>query len=242
MQLTATTTIPPQAGQFLIGANSTATAANINAALTTAVSGLANGALVAASAMKASSEFFSGSPVPRVGGPPFATATTQVPGTAANTLSWYNGETGTDPARGTAVARVDDGITVQYGARANEPALTAQLQTIAAMAAMSTTPGDPNASAQVGALYQRVATKLLAQTGQQSVQDIEADFAGAQAAMKSATDRQTQTKNTAETMLQSIEGVTDAEVTAKILAVQNSLNASYQTTAMLYQTTLLKFL
>ena len=60
--------------------------------------------------------------------------------------------------------------------------------------------------------------------------------------MKSATDRQTQTKNTAETMLQSIEGVTDAEVTAKLLAVQNSLNASYQTTAMLYQTTLLKYI
>jgi flagellar hook-associated protein 3 FlgL len=242
VQLTATTTTPPQAGQFLIGANSTATAANLNTALTTAVGGLANGALVAASALKASSEFFSGSPVPRVSGPPFATATAQVPGTAANTLSWYNGETGTDPARGTALARVDDGITVQYGARANEPALTAQLQTIAAMAAMTTTAGDPNASAQIGALYQRVATKLLTQTGQQSVQDIAADFAGAQAAMKSATDRQTQTRNTAETMLQSIEGVTDAEVTAKLLAVQNSLNASYQTTAMLYQTTLLKYI
>jgi hypothetical protein len=87
-----------------------------------------------------------------------------------------------------------------------------------------------------------VATKLLAQTGQQSVQDIQADFAGAQIAMQSAADRQTQTKNTAETMLQSIEGVTDAEVTAKLLAVQNSLNASYQTTAMLYQTSLLKYL
>jgi flagellar hook-associated protein 3 FlgL len=43
-------------------------------------------------------------------------------------------------------------------------------------------------------------------------------------------------------MLQSIEGVSDAEVSAKILAVQNSLNASYMTTSMLYQTTLLKYL
>ena len=71
---------------------------------------------------------------------------------------------------------------------------------------------------------------------------LHADFAGAQTAMKSAADRQTQTRNTAETMLQSIEGVTDAEVTAKLLAVQNSLNASYQTTAMLYQTTLLRYI
>ncbi len=242
VQLTATTTAPPQAGQFLIGANSTATAANLNTAAGTAVSGLANGALVAASAMKASSEFFGGSPVPRVGGPPFATATTQVPGTSANTVSWYTGETGTDSARGTAVARVDDGITVQYGARADEPAFVNQLQTIAAMAAMTTTSGDPNANAQVTGLYQRVATKLLPQSGQQSLQDIAADFAGTQVAMKSAGDRQAQTKNTAQTMLQSIEGINDAEVSAKLLAVQNSLNASYQTTSMLYQTSLLKYM
>jgi flagellar hook-associated protein 3 FlgL len=242
IQLTATTTTPVLAGQFLIGANSTATAANLNSALTTAVGALANGPLVAASAMKASSEFFSGNPPPRVAGPPFATATSQVPGTAANTLSWYTGETGTDPARGTALARVDQGISVQYGARANEEAFTAQLQTIAALAAVSTSATDPNATAQVSALYQRVAAKLLPQPGQQSVQDIQADFASAQSLMQSATDRQTQVKNTAQSMLQSIEGVSDAEVSAKILAVQNSLNASYMTTSMLYQTTLLKFL
>ena len=65
---------------------------------------------------------------------------------------------------------------------------------------------------------------------------------GAQIAMKSAGDRQAQTKNTAETMLQSIEGISDAEVTTKMLAVQNTLNASFQTTAMLFQTSLLKYL
>jgi hypothetical protein len=103
-------------------------------------------------------------------------------------------------------------------------------------------PADPNANAQISALYSRVAQKLLPQTGQQTVQDIEADFAGAQTAMKSAADRQAQTKNTAETMLQSIEGISDAEVTTKMLAVQNTLNASYQTTAMLFHTSLLKYL
>ncbi len=34
------------------------------------------------------------------------------------------------------------------------------------MAATTTTIGDSNASAQIGGLYQRVATKLLPQTGQ----------------------------------------------------------------------------
>ncbi|MGO4714945.1 flagellin N-terminal helical domain-containing protein [Bradyrhizobium sp. 2TAF24] len=242
IQLTATTATPPQAGQFSIGANSTATAANLKAALTTSVGTLANGALVAASALKASSEFFTGAPPPRVSGPPFNTATAQVPGTAANTLSWYTGETGTDPARGTATARVDDSITVQYGARANEQAITWQLQNIAAFAAVTTSTSDPNANAQVTALNQRIAQNLSVQTGQQTIQDIEADLAGAQTAMKSASDRQTQTKSTAQTMLDSIEGISANEVATKILSLQTSLSASYQTTAMLYQTSLLKYL
>ena len=59
----------------------------------------------------------------RVGGPPFEHRDHLVAGTAANTVIWYTGETGTDPARGTAVARIDQSITVQYGARANEQAL-----------------------------------------------------------------------------------------------------------------------
>ncbi|MEW6643597.1 MAG: flagellar biosynthesis protein FlgL [Pseudomonadota bacterium] len=242
IQLTATTASPPQAGQFAIGANSTATAANLKAALTTSVGTLANGALVAASALKASSEFFTGSPPPRVSGPPFSTATAQVPGTAANTLSWYTGETGTDPSRGTATARIDDSITVQYGARANEQAITWQLQNIAAFAAVTTSTTDPNANAQVTALNQRIAQNLSTQTGQQTIQDIEADLAGAQTAMKSASDRQAQTKSTAQTMLDSIEGISQNEVATKILSLQTSLSASYQTTAMLYQTTLLKYL
>jgi hypothetical protein len=46
----------------------------------------------------------------------------------------------------------------------------------------------------------------------------------------------------AQTMLDSIEGVSTDEVATKILALQTTLQASYQTTAMLYQTTLSKYL
>ena len=147
-----------------------------------------------------------------------------------------------DRSRGTATARVDDSITVQYGARANEQAITWQLQNIAAFAAVTTSTSDPNANAQVTALNQRMAQNLSSQTGKQTLQDIQADLAGAQTSMKSASDRQAQTKSTAQTMLDSIEGISPNEVATKILAVQTSLNASYQTTAMLYQTSLLKYL
>lgn len=242
IELTASTTIPTPAGSFAIGVDSTATAANLNGALNAAIGTLANSSLVAASAFAASDNFFNSDPPLRVGTSPFDAATTLVAGTSTNTVSWYTGEKGTDPARGTAVARVDQSITVQYGARANEDAFRTQLQYMAVYAAVTTSASDPNANAQVTALNQRTAANLAIQPGVQSVQDVQADFAGSQATVKAATDRQTQTKTMARTLLDSIEGISNDEVATKILALQTSLQASYQTTATLYQTSLLKFL
>jgi flagellar hook-associated protein 3 FlgL len=148
----------------------------------------------------------------------------------------------TDPARGTAVAQIDTGITVQYGARANEQALKTQLQNVAVFAAVTTSATNPNANAQISALNQRVANNLAVIPGTQTIQDIQADFAGAQAAIKSAGDRQTQSKSMAQTMLDSIEGINNDEVATKILALQTALQASYQTTSTLYQLTLTKYL
>ncbi|MBN8990836.1 MAG: flagellar protein [Rhizobiales bacterium] len=185
----------------------------------------------------------SASPAPlRVNGPPFATATSLIGGTPSNTVSWYTGEVGTDPARGTAVARVDQSVTVQYGARANEQALRYQLQNIAVYAAVTTNANNPNSKAQISALQERISANLAPQPGQQSIQDMQAEIAGAQSAIKTATDRQTQLKGMAQTMLDSIEGINPDEVATKILALQTNLQASYQTTSMLYQTTLTKFL
>ena len=87
------------------------------------------------------------------------------------------------------------------------------------------------------ALAQRITANLAPQPGQQSIQDVQAELAGAQTAMKAATDRQTQLKGMAQTMLDSIEGINPDEVATKILALQTMLQASYQTTSMLYQTT-----
>lgn len=185
----------------------------------------------------------SADPAPlRVDGPPFATATNLIGGTSANTVSWYTGELGTDPARGTAIARIDQSITVQYGARANEQALRYQLQNMAVYSAVTTNAANPNSKAQVNALQQRISANLAPQSGQQSIQDMQAEFAGAQNAIKASTDRQTQLKGMAQTMLDQIEGINQDEVAVKILALQTSLQASYQTTSMLYQTTLTKFL
>jgi len=242
VDLTATNTTPAPAGSFTIGVDSTATAANLNAALNTAVGTVANTSLVAASAMAASDNFFSSSPPLRVSGSPLSTATSLVAGTSANTVSWYTGESGSDPARGTAVAGIDQSVSIQYGARANEDAFVTQLKNIAVYAAITTNPSDPNANAQLTALNSRIVDNLATTPGQQSIQDIQSDFAGAQAALKTTKDRQTQSASIAQSMLDSIEGIDDNEVAAKILALQTSLQASYQTTASLYQMSLLKFL
>lgn len=241
VELTAKASASATNGTFQIGADTTATAANLNAALTDAIGKLANTSLVAASAVAASSDFF-GSPPQRVAGPPFDTATAQVAGTSADTVSWYSGETGTDPARGTAIARIDQSMTVQYGVRADEEAFRWQLQNIAVFAAVTTSPSDPNASGQVTALNQRVAQNLSVQDGKQTLQNIQADLAGALTAMDAAKERQTQTKSMLQTMLDEIEGVSNDEIATKVLALQTSLQASYQTTSILYQTTLVKYL
>jgi len=95
---------------------------------------------------------------------------------------------------------------------------------------------------QVQALSQRVAQNLLPQTGQQTIQDIQADLATAQATMKDAAARQTQSKSMLQNLIDQAETVSTDQVASQILALQTSLQASYQTTSMLSQLTLTKYL
>lgn len=260
--LTASDKTPLPANSFAIGAADPAavpplsasevSAKNLNASIGQAMKDLTNGPMVAASAIEAGNNFFDNPPL-RVkdAGTNAAGATELVDGTDT-TVIWYHGEQNLDdngPARSSAVSQIDTSISVQYGARADEQALRNQLQTVAVFAAVSVNPNqltDPayvkNANAQIAALNQRVAKNLADVPGQQTVENIQADFAGAQAAIKSSTDRQVQTKAMAQTMLDSIEGINNDEVATKILALQTALQASYQTTSTLYQMSLVKFL
>jgi hypothetical protein len=171
-----------------------------------------------------------------------SSATSLVSGTPANTISWYTGEAGQGSARATATARVDQSVTVQYGARANETAIRSQLQTLAVFAAVTTSTTNPNAAAQVSALSQRVAQNLATQPGQQTIEDIQADFATAQMSMKNAASRQTQAQGMLQGIVDQAENVSSDQVATEILALQTNLQASYQTTSMLSQLTLTKYL
>ncbi|SHM78005.1 flagellar protein [Bradyrhizobium lablabi] len=366
--LTASSATPAPAGSFAIGANTTATAANLNAALNTAIGTLANTSLVAASAVQAGNDFFNttgtatgsvvnnhaaipapitgatllsgavgtdslgasfaagdtisvnGTPITfvasgatgnqlnitdsvqtlltkidsitgtstpstvsggvislhtdnaaglsvsssntaafaalgfsttatatvpplRVGGSPLGSATSLVSGTPANTVTWYTGNPGpTATARASATARVDASVKVEYGIQADEPAIRSQLQALAVFSAVTTSTTNPNGAAQVSALSQRITQALTAQPGKQTIQDIQTDLATAQATMSDATARQKQAKAMLQSVVDQTETISPDQVASQLLALQTSLQASYQTTSMLSQMSLVKYL
>jgi flagellin-like hook-associated protein FlgL len=243
--LAATTSTDPGPGQFRIGATTDLTAAHLQAALTAAVDRLADTSLTAASALAASQDFFNVDathPPQRIAGPALTAATGFVAGTAADTVTWYTGEMGPGTARATATAQIDTSIAVSYGLRANEEGIRFLVQKVAALAAMTFPANDPNAAARSAALNQRAGVALDGPPGVQRIENIEAELAGAQTTLAAAKDRHLQTKATLSDMLQQIEGVSNEDVAAKIMALQTRLQASLQTTSLLYQTSLVDYL
>ena len=176
----------------------------------------------------------------RVSGSPLSSATSLVNG-SANTVAWYTGNSGPSP-RASSTARIDSSISVDYGAQANEQAIRIQLEGVAVFAAVTTSPTGANSAAQISALSSRTATNLTAQPGQQTISEIQTDFAVAQNTMKEAGARQSQTKTMLQNIVDQTETVSTQQVASELLALQTTLQASYQTTSMLAGLTLTKFL
>lgn len=119
VQLTASSATPPPSGSFAIGATPAATAANLNAALNTAIGTLANTSLVAASAVEAGHNFFdpsgtaTGSVAKNQAAPPApitgATALSGVAGTNSLSSGFAPGDTIT--VNGTQITFVASGAT-----------------------------------------------------------------------------------------------------------------------------------
>jgi flagellar hook-associated protein 3 FlgL len=239
--LTATDASPPGTNQFTIGTSAGNTATNLQTALNSEISNLAQTALPAASAIAAATNFFSDPPqVPN--GPPYDTATTLVAGTSANTVQWYTGENGSTPALQTATAEVGPSTTVAYGMRATDPAIVSLLANVGALAATTYSASDTNAEASYEALSQQVSANLAGQSGTQSISDLEAQIADAQNTVHDATTVNTQTQTTLQDMLQGFEGVNQNQIGEDILTLQNNLSASMSVTARLAQMSLVNYL
>ncbi|HEX9211507.1 MAG TPA: flagellar protein [Bradyrhizobium sp.] len=215
---------------------------NTDDAASLSISGSTPGATAALGALGFSSSPITATQPPlRVGSSPASSAMTLVNG-SANTVKWYTGNDGPGSPRSTAVARVDDSVTVQYGAQADEDAIRSQLQAIAVFGTFSTSPTGQYSGAQVAALSLRTTQALTPQPGQQKIEDIQTDIAMAQNTMKDASTRQTQAKAQLQSIVDQAESASPDQVASEILSLQNALQASYQTTANLAQLSLVKYL
>jgi flagellar hook-associated protein 3 FlgL len=91
-------------------------------------------------------------------------------------------------------------------------------------------------------LNSKLTTNLSGSAGVQSVADIQTDLAGSQVSMAAAKTRHQQQSATMADYLQTIEGVSNEDVGAQILALQTRLQASMQVTSMMYQTSLVNYM
>jgi hypothetical protein len=113
---------------------------------------------------------------------------------------------------------------------------------MAIFAAVSFTPTGPNGQGQYAGLRDRLNTALVGSANTQKVSDLAGELAGAQTALSNAKDRQDQTNTTLQNLLQSVEGVPPEQVGTQILALQTSLQATLQTTALLLKTSIVNYL
>ncbi|MGL4728409.1 MAG: flagellin, partial [Bosea sp. (in: a-proteobacteria)] len=248
LTLTARTaaTTGPLEDTFVIGATAAATAANIATSLNAALTREAASSLSASSALIASRDFFNGTaatPPLRIT-PPFATATAApAPGTAANTIIWYKGDTDTTiAARNTGPLQIDKSQTVGAGARANEQAFRIGLAQFAAFAAETYSASDVNAQRRYEEMTDRARSNLSFTGGVQKPEEVSIELGMAQSAMKSAKERHNAATLYLETALSKVEDASQEEVAASILALQTRLQASYQTTSILSQLSLVNYI
>lgn len=234
---------PPGDGEFQIGADADATAASFGAALGSALQAMGSTRLAAASSFAAAENFFNGqgqSVMRATGGPP-ATALTAA--SEADTVMWYRGSDGAD-ARGSVRAKVDDGSVVRYGAQANETGIVNLVRSLAAMSVETFPAADPTAQDRFDAMASRQIGRLSEGNNSTpgSIETIAVDLGMARASAGTASDRLSAFTAQIGDMLSEAEGVDLEAVAMEILAVKTRLEASYATTSMVAQLSLVNFM
>lgn len=254
--LTATQSTTPGDNEFTIGATAADTAANFETALGSALDRAAATDLRASSAVRAAETFFDtfGGAAPKrvdgtTGGGTLATATDLRDGTASDTVTWYQGYNAAvdtaDPStlpRNDATGRVDGSVDVAYGLRANEDGFRLLVQSLAVTAVESFDSATSTDEDRYRALVERTRDTMAFDGSTQAPADIHAEIAVAGTITNQAADRHKATKSAMQEMLDGVEGVKMEDVAAQILTLQTRMQASYQTTAMLSQLSLVNYI
>lgn len=228
---------------FAIGATPEDTAANLNQALANALKTAASTDLAASSTLRASTNFFEGSPTAGLGPRRIsADGNGYAAEASARTVIWYQGDESADP-RGTATVQVGASRTVAIGAQANEAAIRKTLAGLAAVAAERFTDATGTVdTARFNATAERVSTSLTPDSDRAGLEALGTDFGLAASSMANAKSVANATKTTLENSLDGIDTVSTQEVAAKLVSLQTQLQASYKVTSMLSEMSLVNYL
>ena len=220
-------------------------ASNISTALSNALKQAAGTTLSASSASRASQDFFAGSKsaglAPRRISADGAGYAEQA---STGTVIWYTGDDTSSDPRATATVQVGSDYKLNIGAQANEAPIRAILAGIAQVAAQSfTTPAVGSSDeARYFAVSDRARSLLTVSGGEEGLTGIASDLS---LAAKTMSDTKTQNRSSRAALQDSLDGVdtvSTEDVTAKLLALQTQLQASYQVTSMLSKLTLVNYL
>ena len=236
----------PDAGEFQIGADANATAANFKTALQSSLTTEGKTELVAASNNQAAANFFNGhgDPILRVQpSPDFAHATALVTADPTTTVSWYTGGDSSNP-RASIQARVDDTQTVNYGAQANEAGTLSMVRGLAVLSIQTFDPSDPTTEGRFDAVATRNVSRFSAShnSDQGSIEMLGIELNNAKVQVGDISSRHTDYNTQLQGMLGTIEKSDDNEVAVQISALQTRLQATYQTTALISRLSLVNYL
>lgn len=228
-------------GEFETGGGVAATASALRDALAREFAAAAREGLAPRVREQVVGEYFSTTPVRRVDGAA-DTATDLRPGIAAEQFAWYRGEAGlsSSDARATAPSRIGAGQVVGLGASAEEAGFRRLLAASATMAVtqFADSPLGREAYRQFGA---RTANNLDA-VASESIEIISSEIGATTSAFAIAGEANNAMRAFLEDVLDRLEGVSQEQVVAMMLAAQTRLESSYRTTALLSQLSLVNFL
>jgi flagellin-like hook-associated protein FlgL len=236
----------PDVGEFQIGTDAASTAANFSAALQTSLQTHAKTELVAASNNAAAADFFNGHGETSMRvqpNPDFAHATTLVAADPSTTVVWYTGGDSDNP-RSSIQARVDDAQTVNYGAQANESGTLGMIRSLAVLSIQTFDAADPTTEGRFDAIatrnVQAFSTTHSSDPG--SIEMLGIELNNAKVQVGDIKSRHSDYNGQLQGLLAGIEKSSDEEVAVEITALQTRLQATYQTTSLISQLSLVNYI
>lgn len=223
---------------------------NLEAALLDELDKLSRTELAAASAHRAASDFFYSADDPvqaatRAVIPTGGTAedALETVTDTVNTVQWYVGDSdSTRTARDSFSASIDPNITLTYGARANEAAFAEQIRNFAVITLERFSTDVEEDQDRYAETATRVRVNLVDLPGDQSINQVQAEFAVMYAAIQKSEDRLSVSQNTYLNFIEDIELVDTNEAATRVVTLETQLQASYEATSIILNQSLLNYL